>query len=268
MAYNDVKLSINNHVIKRCTFGKGSGALKTKHMEPSDLLKTYESRILTPIRQEQLDRAGLQMDQDRFVCPKDEGFDLPRIEPRAHTLPPSPEKNISLPENTAAATDELEDHNMEEGESVGGSKTPISIPSMTLATTGNVSVESEQDSESDEEMQDAPSAQQETSNSAALEESNKETVSPADVHTKCGCLLYPATLIRALKEKDFSKQKNSLIALRTIRRRLVRSGDITVNTLCSKHAKALVEAVQITSMSKNHQQLVNRVALSYKNIGN
>ncbi|KAJ5413656.1 hypothetical protein N7509_000283 [Penicillium cosmopolitanum] len=250
MSYEDVKLSINNHVIKRCTFGKGSGAQKTKHLEPSDLLKTCQCRILTPILQEHLDRAGLQIDQDGFVCPKGEGFDLPRIEPRAYTLPPSPEKSVFLPEDDAAAAaappDELEDQDMEEEESV----------------------ESSQDSERDEEMQDAPPTQQEVLNNAVVEESDEETVALADAHAKCGCLLRPATLIRALKEKDFSKRKNGLVALRAIGRRLARSGDITVNTLCSKHAKALVEAIQMTSASKNHQQLVNRVALSYRHIGN
>jgi hypothetical protein len=234
-------------------------------MEPSDLLKTCMSRILTPIRQEQLDRAGLQMDQDGFVCPKGEGFDLPRIEARAHTLPPSPEKNVSLPESVATAADEPEDDDMGESESVDRSETPIGTPLLTDAITDNADVEPE--SESNEEMLDAAPPQQPEPKEITAEESDEEVITPANDHAKCGCLLRPSTLTRVFKEKDFSKRKNGLVALRTIGRRLARSGGFTVNTLCNKHAKALVDVLQMKSASKNHQQLVNRVLQSYQHIG-
>ncbi|KAJ5963048.1 hypothetical protein N7481_001458 [Penicillium waksmanii] len=262
MSYDDVKLSINNYVIKRCTFGKGSGSLKSKHMEPSDLTNTYNCRILSPITQDQLDRAGLQLDQDGFVCPRGEGFDLPLIEPRATTLPPSPEKSGSRPE-TITAAEESEDQDMDHEEEEADSVHLIDAPKMTDV----MDIDTDTESESENDHPDAEQSPQHAQTDPAAEESDDEILVSTNERAKCGCLLRPTTLVRALKDKDFSKRRNGLIALRMIGRRLARSEGITISTLCNQHAKALVDAVQMTSASKNHQQLVNRVALSYQHIG-
>lgn len=88
-----------------------------------------------------------------------------------------------------------------------------------------------------------------------------------ETYPDCGCLLPVTTINEITRMKKGASRRDGLRILRKIGHRLRKNGGITAETICTNHARNIVDLLNMRSASKTPSCLLNRIRQAYSNIG-
>ena len=92
-----------------------------------------------------------------------------------------------------------------------------------------------------------------------------DTIVAQPTNRTCGCQEPEVWMKKTLALSEGYLEREVLVAVRIIVRRI--KNKFSISQICRGHAKQMVKILGMTSHSKSHQGLVDRLTIAYKSIG-